>query len=159
MGVIGFSAGGHAVARFITQPSSSYRRVDAIDDAAANVDFAVLMYPVIVTTGMSAHDGSARQLLASGIDPAALASYSPHLHVDPYTPPTLLVHAADDTTVPVENSLLMFEALRKAGVRSELHVFDRGGHAFGMRAIAGKDVAAWPQLVENWALVPAPRND
>ena len=159
VGVIGFSAGGHAVARFITQPTIGYRRVDAIDDTAANVDFAVLMYAVIATTGSSAHAGSARQLLAGGVEPAALAGYSPHLHVDPHTPPTLLVHAADDTAVPVENSLLMFEALRKAGVRSELHVFDLGGHGFGMRAIAGKDVAAWPQLVETWALNPAPRND
>jgi len=47
---------------------------------------------------------------------------------------------------------MMFEALRKAGVRSELHVFDRGGHGFGMRAIAGKDVSAWPSLAESWAL-------
>jgi acetyl esterase/lipase len=52
----------------------------------------------------------------------------------------------------VENSLLMYAALRKAGVRSELHVFDRGGHGFGLRSIAGKDVAAWPTLVQNWAL-------
>ena len=65
---------------------------------------------------------------------------------------TLLVHAADDNAVPVENSLMMFEALRRAGVRSELHVFDRGGHGFGMRGIAGKDAAAWPQLVQAWAL-------
>ena len=72
--------------------------------------------------------------------------------MDARTPPTLLVHAADDTAVPVENSLLMFEALRKAGVRSELHVFDHGGHGFGMRGVAGKDVAAWPQLVQTWAL-------
>ena len=74
------------------------------------------------------------------------------MRIDPSTPPTLLVHAADDAAVPVENSLLMFEALRKAGVRSELHVFDVGGHGFGMRSIAGKDVASWPSLVENWAL-------
>ena len=151
VGVIGFSAGGHAVARFITQPALGYQRVDSIDDAPAGVDFAVLMYPVIATSGTPAHAGSARQLLASGVDPAALASYSPHLRVDPHTPPTLLVHAADDAAVPMENSLLMFDALRKAGIRSELHVFDRGGHGFGMRAIDGLDVSAWPMLVENWA--------
>jgi len=151
VGVIGFSAGGHAVARYITQPALGYPRVDSIDDARADADFAVLMYPVIATTGTSAHAGSARQLLASGVDPAALASYSPHLRVDPHTPPTLLVHAADDAAVPVENSLLMFDALRKAGVRSELHVFDRGGHGFGMRAIDGLHVSAWPMLVESWA--------
>ena len=61
------------------------------------------------------------------------------------------MHAADDTSVPVENSLLMYDALRKARVRSELHVFDIGGHGFGLRSVAGKDVAAWPTLVQNWA--------
>ena len=151
VGVIGFSAGGHAVARFITQPSISYPRTDAFDDASPRVDFAVLMYPVIATTGPAAHPGSAQKLLASGVAPSALEQYSPHLRVDSQTPPTLLVHAADDQAVPVENSLLMFAALRKAGVRSELHVFDLGGHGFGMRAIEGKDVSAWPALVENWA--------
>jgi len=54
--------------------------------------------------------------------------------------------------VPVENSLMMYEALRKAGVRSELHLFDAGGHGFGLRGVAGKDVAVWPTLVQNWAL-------
>ena len=68
------------------------------------------------------------------------------------TPRTMLVHAADDTTVPVENSLMMYDALRKAGVRSELHLFDQGGHGFGLRGVAGKNVAAWPTLVQNWAL-------
>ena len=58
-------------------------------------------------------------------------------------------------SVPVENSLLMYEALRAAGVRSELHVFDRGGHGFGLRGVAGM---TWPpgrQLVQNWALTNA----
>ena len=152
IGIIGFSAGGHATARFITQPGITYPRVDAIDEAAPGVDFAVLMYPVIATTGPSAHAGSAQRLQASGIARSSLEAYSPNLGVDAHTPPTLLVHAADDQAVPVENSLMMFEALRKAGVRSELHVFDRGGHGFGMRAIAGKDVSAWPSLAESWAL-------
>ena len=98
------------------------------------------------------HSGSARQLLAAGVAADELDRYSPNLHVGAHTPPTLLVHAADDGSVPVENSLLMFAALRAAGVRSELHVFDRGGHGFGMRGVAGIDASAWPQLVENWAL-------
>jgi acetyl esterase/lipase len=152
LGVIGFSAGGHLVARLITEPALSYPRVDAADDRAARPDFAVLMYPVITTTGAAAHGGSADQLRAAGVTAAQLERYSPNLHVDASTPRTLLVHAADDDAVPVENSLVMFDALRRAGVRSELHVFDRGGHGFGLRGVAGKDVAAWPQLVQTWAL-------
>jgi acetyl esterase/lipase len=151
-GVIGFSAGGHVAARLITEPVLDYARVDERDSLAARPDFAVLMYPVIATTGSAAHPGSARQLLAAGVPVAQLERYAPQLHVDADTPPTLLVHAADDDAVPVENSMLMWQALRKAGVRSELHVFDRGGHGFGMRGTAGKDVAAWPSLVESWAL-------
>jgi len=156
---MGFSAGGHTVARLLTEPTLAYARVDAADDLPTRPDFAVLMYPVIATDGASAHGGSANQLLAAGVPAAELGRYAPHLHVGANTPPTLLIHAADDDSVPVENSLLMFAALRAAGVRSELHVFDRGGHGFGMRGVTGKDVAAWPLLVENWALGDAPPRD
>jgi acetyl esterase/lipase len=152
-GVIGYSAGGHLVARYITEPDLAYTHRDAADDLSARPDFAVLMYPVILTSGAGAHSGSAQQLLAAGVKPDDLARYSPDRNVTAAMPPTMLVHAADDTTVPVANSLRMYEALHAAGVRSELHVFDRGGHGFGLRSIAGKDVAAWPGLVETWALV------
>jgi acetyl esterase/lipase len=152
IGVMGFSAGGHLVARLITEPALSYERVDAADALSARPDFAVLMYPVIATTGASAHSGSVKQLLAAGVTEAGLDRYSPDRNVTAQTPPTLLVHAGDDTTVPVANSMLMYSALQQAGVRSELHVFDEGGHGFGLRAIAGKDVAVWPTLVESWAL-------
>lgn len=152
LGVIGFSAGGHLVARLTTDPTLDYPRVDASDERSARPDFAVLMYPVILTTGAAAHGGSADQLRAAGVSAAELERYSPDRHVDSRTPRTLLIHAADDDAVPVDNSLRMFDALRRAGVRSELHVFDRGGHGFGLRSVAGKDVAAWPQLVQAWAL-------
>jgi len=151
IGVIGFSAGGHLSARLITEPNLNYARHDEADDLTARPDFAVLMYPVIATTGPHAHAGSAQQLLAAGVLAAGLDRFSPNLNVGAQTPPTMLIHAADDTSVPVENSLLMYDALRKARVRSELHVFDRGGHGFGLRGVAGKDVAAWPMLVQNWA--------
>ncbi len=156
IGAIGYSAGGHLVARLITEPSLTYPRRDAADELAARPDFAVLMYPVIHTTGEYAHAGSAAQLVAGGVNAADLARYSPDRNVSASTPRTLLVHAADDATVAVENSQRMYDALRKAGVRSELHVFDRGGHGFGLRSIAGRTVAIWPTLVENWALNETP---
>lgn len=152
VGIMGFSAGGHLTARLITEPTLSYPRQDSADEITARPDFAVLMYPVIATTGDAAHKGSAEQLRKAGVADGALAGYSPHLNVSAGTPPTLLVHAGDDASVPVENSLLMYRALQKAQVRSELHVFDSGGHGFGLRGVAGKTVAAWPQLAQNWAL-------
>jgi acetyl esterase/lipase len=152
IGVIGFSAGGHLSARLLTEPGLSYAKRDEADDLPARPDFGVLMYPVIVTTGPIAHAGSAQQLLHAGVGTADIERYSPHLNVGAQTPPTMLVHAADDAGVPVENSLMMYDALRKARVRSELHVFDSGGHGFGLRGVAGRDVAAWPTLVQNWAI-------
>lgn len=152
VGIMGFSAGGHLCARLITEPGLQYARQDVADEISARPDFAVLMYPVIATTGSAAHAGSAGQLGKSGVAEQDLARYSPHLNVSPQTTPTLLVHAADDTSVPVENSLLMYQALRKARVKSELHLFDSGGHGFGLRGVAGRNVAVWPQLVQNWAL-------
>ncbi|MBC8025610.1 MAG: alpha/beta hydrolase [Steroidobacteraceae bacterium] len=156
IGALGYSAGGHLVARLITEPSLTYPRRDVADDLEARPDFAVLMYPVIHTTGEYAHAGSAAQLVSGGVNAADLARYSPDRNVSAGTPRTLLVHAADDATVAVENSQRMYDALRKAGVRSELHVFDRGGHGFGLRSIAGRTVAIWPTLVENWALNETP---
>jgi acetyl esterase/lipase len=152
IGVIGFSAGGHAVARLITQSAPDYPAQDEVDDVSARPDFAVLMYPVIATSGPAAHGGTVNQLLAAGVPGSALLQYSPDLHVRPGLPPTLLVHARDDSSVPLENSVLMFSALQAANVPSGLRVFEHGGHGFGMRGIAGKDVAAWPQQVEAWAL-------
>jgi acetyl esterase/lipase len=156
IGAIGYSAGGHLVARLITEPSLAYARRDSTDDLVARPDFAVLMYPVIHTTGVHAHPGSAREIVASGVPAAELVRFSPDRNVSASTPRTLLVHAADDATVAVENSQSMYDSLRRNGVRSELHVFDRGGHGFGLRAIAGKTVAIWPTLVENWALNETP---
>ena len=152
IGIIGFSAGGHLCARLITEPGVEYPRQDAADETPGQPDFAVLMYPVIATTGSAAHKGSVEQLRKAGVAENDLASYSPHLKVSARTPPTLLVHAADDSSVPVDNSLLMYQALRAMRVRSELHVFDIGGHGFGLRGVAGRSVAVWPQLVQNWAL-------
>jgi len=152
IGVIGFSAGGHLCGRLVTEPGLEYASLDEADKLSSRPDFGVLMYPVIATTGPHAHAGSAQQLVNAGVGKAHLERYSPHLNVGAQTPPTMLVHAADDAGVPVENSLMMYDALRKAGVRSELHVFDSGGHGFGLRGVAGKNVAAWPTLVQNWAI-------
>jgi acetyl esterase/lipase len=152
LGIIGFSAGGHLCARLITEAALEYPRQDAADTLPGRPDYAVLMYPVVATTGTAAHAGSAEQLRRAGVADSALDRYAPHLNVSIATPATLLVHAGDDTSVPVENSLLMYQALRKHKVRSELHVFDSGGHGFGLRGVAGRNVAVWPTLVHNWAL-------
>lgn len=151
VGVQGFSAGGHLAARLTTEfAAASYPARDAADALSARPDFSGLIYPVISMSDDVAHAASRDQLIGPKPPEARVARYSVHLNVPRDAPPVFLVHAADDPSVPVENTLLMFDALRRAGVRTEIHVFDQGGHGFGLRGIAGKTAAAWPELFRSW---------
>ncbi len=151
VGVMGFSAGGHVAASLGTRYAAQvYPAQDAADALSARPDFELLIYPVIDMDSANAHPGSRERLLGSNPDAAQVRAYSPQLHVDARTPPSFLLHAQDDTVVPVRNSLLMHEALLRAGVASELHVFPQGGHGFGTASGTGLTVAAWPQLAQAW---------
>ena len=151
IGVMGFSAGGHLAASLGTRfEARVYTEVDARDRVSARPDFMLLGYPVIDMIGDHVHQGSRRQLLGQYPDAAALASYSPQLAVDARTPPTFLLHAADDAVVPAANSLLFHDALRAASVPAELHVYAFGGHGFGVHAIAGSRLAEWPRIAAGW---------
>jgi len=153
LGVVGFSAGGHLAARTATHHAlRTYEPVDAADGASARPDIAAMMYPVITLDGPATHAGSRDFLLGADPSPARLRTYSAQVDVGPDTPPSFLLHAADDTSVPLENSLLMHAALRAAGVATDLHVFAEGGHGFGLRAVSGKPVAAWRELLRDWAV-------
>ena len=95
------------------------------------------------------HPGSRTRLLGATPAAADVAAYSPQRHVGADTPPTFLLHAADDDSVPVDNSLLFYDALRRAEVPAELHVYPYGGHGFGVRG-ARDQLARWPQLALDW---------
>lgn len=151
VGVLGFSAGGHVAASLITRPDEPvYKPVDKWDQLDARPDFAGLMYPVISMVPPVAHAGSREKLL--GADPSEVQQvlYSPDRHVTANVPPTFLLLAADDKEVPPRNSLDMHAALRAAGVPSELHMFEEGGHGFGLRLIQGKPASIWPDLFLRW---------
>jgi len=106
--------------------------------------------------GADTHPGSQHRLLGADADPALRRRYSMQHQVRADTPPTFLVHAGDDTAVPVGNSLGFYAALHRAGVPAELHVFPYGGHGFGTRGIAGLGAAAWPRLARDWIAAQAP---
>ena len=132
IGVLGFSAGGHMVAALSTHfEKRLYPAVDAADDESCRPDFAVALYP--------GH-------LAVREKDFAL---NPDIQVTSQAPPTFLLHAEDDGVDPVENSLVYYAALRRAGVPAELHVYVKGGHAFGLRPTESP-IQRWPQLVESW---------
>jgi acetyl esterase/lipase len=151
VGVIGFSAGGHAAATLLTRYGDAvYEPADALDRISARPDFGALIYPVISMREGLAHAGSREQLLGPNFGAADIAAHSPELQVSPATPPTFLLHAGDDEAVLAGNSLVMYAALREAGVSAELHVFAAGGHGFGLRHVDGKPVAVWPELLYAW---------
>jgi acetyl esterase/lipase len=149
---IGFSAGGHVSASLATRwDAAVYPRQDAADGLSARPDLSAVMYPVVTMSRPYAHEGSRQALLGASPTAEAEAAYSPQLHVRPDTPPTFLVHAVDDPSVPVENSLAYLAALRAARVRAEAHLFEEGGHGFGIRLARGKPASAWPELFLAWA--------
>ncbi len=109
-----------------------------------------MIYPVISLTAPVAHAGSRERLLGRDADPVLEARHSPHRNVTPDMPPCFILHAEDDESVPVENSLAMRAALKARGIPVETHLFEQGGHGFGLRGIEGKPVAAWPELYAAW---------
>lgn len=150
--VMGFSAGGHVAAGLSTRHAARlYTAIDAADAHDARPDLAALIYPVIDMALPHANGGSREALLGPTPTPEQEAAYSLHRRVDRATPPTFLVHALDDQSVPVENTLQHLAALRGAGVPAEAHLFEEGGHGFGIRLIQGKPAAAWPDLFLAWA--------
>jgi acetyl esterase/lipase len=145
---IGFSAGGHLCADLATRyAAATYAPVDAADRLSARPEFAVPVYAVQTLADPHAHRGSRERLL--GRDPAAemIKAHSPENNVTSGTPPFLLIHAEDDPTVSVENSLRMRSALKAANVRVETHLFPDGGHGFGISRVAKVTTSVWPELI------------
>lgn len=150
IGVMGSSAGGHLAASASTLFDHADGRTGAALDAVnARPDFAVLVYPVITMTDPAAHAGSRKALLGPSPSPALLTQMSLEQQVSAATPPTLLLHTQGDKAVPVDNSILYFQALTRAGVPAELYVFEQGGHGIGMVDGLG-NASAWPRRAEEW---------
>jgi acetyl esterase/lipase len=151
VGILGFSAGGHLASTAATHFDEGGRAdaADPVERQPSRPDFAVLCYAVISLVDPVAHTGSRRFLLGDPADPALVEQLSNERQVTPRTPPTFLWHTADDASVPVENSILFFEALEKAGVPGELHVFPHGRHGLGL-APDDPVVSQWPRLCAAW---------
>ncbi len=152
VGFLGFSAGGHVACSLATRFAAPvYRPVDAADNADAKPNFVVTLYPV-VTMGEGAHNGSRLALLGAAPTPEQIDLYSCEKNVTAAAPPVFIALAADDPLVPpAPNGIAFFAGLRAAGVPAELHVFEQGGHGFGIAKMAGKPGAIWPELLVAWA--------
>ena len=147
VGVIGSSAGGHLGGILATLGDRPfYSTVDTADAQPARPDFAGLIYPVISLAPPLDTTRTARHLRPL---PDSVAAFSVERHVSGDTPPVFLAHAADDAVADVGHSLAMLTAMRAAGRPVELHIFQRGGHSWGLGA-PGSEVSAWPELFAAW---------
>jgi len=133
IGVMGFSAGGHLASMADTLFTGPHKdATDKLEQESDRPDFAMLIYPVISLDSNFAHKGSAKNLLGSRVNELA-TKFSSQNNVTHNTPPTFLVHASDDHAVPVENSIVFYQALIKNRVPAEMHIYEKGGHGFGLR--------------------------
>ncbi len=151
IGIMGFSAGGHLVS---TASTHFQKQVGEITDMDISVrpDFSILVYPVISFNDKIGHMGSRDNLI--GKDPSVdkIDFYSNDLHITSTTPSTFLVHAFDDV-VHIDNSLNYYKALKKEGVPSEMHLYDKGGHGFSLRKDTKGAAVNWDKRLEEWLRV------
>jgi len=155
VGLLGFSAGGHLAGTVGVHYDDGSGRsagqaeaADPVDRMSCRPDALILCYPVI-SFGESGHHGSMVNLIGEDPPEELRRQLSLETQVTPKTPPTFLWHTADDDGVPVENSLLFAEALRRCGVPFELHVFQSGPHGLGL-APDDAHVGTWPELCADW---------
>ncbi|NGZ87033.1 alpha/beta hydrolase [Duganella sp. SAP-35] len=150
IGVMGSSAGGHLAASAGTLFDHPLGRTGAaLDAVSARPDFLMLMYPVITMQDPAVHAGSRKALLGAKPSADALQLMSLEKQVTAATPPTLLIHTQEDTSVPVENSILFYQALTRAHVPAEMYLFEHGSHGMGMRDGLGTS-SNWPRRAEEW---------
>ncbi|AUS06039.1 alpha/beta hydrolase [Pseudotamlana carrageenivorans] len=145
IGVMGFSAGGHLAATLSTHYKDS---IYSHDNTSARPDFSILIYPVISMKDDITHQGSRTNLLGENPSPKLINQYSNEDQVTPNTPPTFLIHATNDQSVPVENSINYYLALKENNVHVEMHIYANGGHGFGL-GTTGTNVN-WPKACEAW---------
>lgn len=147
IGIMGFSAGGHLASTAATHFDIKADAVNT-DTTSVRPDFAILIYPVITFDSTFGHKGSRNNLVGANASKEKIDLYSNELQVTANTPPTFLIHAGDDATVPVENSIRFYQACIKNKVPAEMHVYPKGGHGFGMYNRTTDD--SWMERLRNW---------
>ena len=146
IGIMGFSAGGH-----LASTAATHFKTPVLEDrhnANLRPDFLVLGYPVISFSDSIGHLGSRENLLGKSPSSKKVHQYSNELHVTPETPPTFIIHAGDDKGVQPANSIAFYESLLKHNVPAELHIYERGGHGFGMDNPTTEE--KWMNSLKNW---------
>ncbi|TWU00995.1 alpha/beta hydrolase [Stieleria varia] len=132
VGVLAFSAGGQVGAYLHTATKSAYDAIDEVDQKSWKPDFSLLVYPWQVT------DDS--------------GELKPGIVLTSECKPAFIVHTHDDRSTSI-GSVLIYAGLKKSGVSAELHIYQNGGHGYGMRSVQGSDIGTWPDRATDWLLI------
>lgn len=146
VGIMGFSAGGHLASTLSTHYLDNY--IDNPLHISLRPDFSILLYPVISFQEGILHKGSKKALIGAGADTALINKFSNELQVTTDTPPAFLVACSDDKVVPVANTVRYFVALHNHGISVEMHIYEHGGHGFGLHNKTTQD--KWIDRCYNW---------
>jgi acetyl esterase/lipase len=146
IGIMGFSAGGHLASTAGTHFNQNH--IDNSKATSLRPDFMVLIYPVVSFRDEIGHSGSRNQLIGTNPAKEKIELYSNEMQVNTTTPPTFLVHASNDEAVKSENSIVFYQALIRNKVPAELHIYQSGGHGFGMNNKTTTD--NWIDRLKNW---------
>ena len=150
IGIMGFSAGGHVASTLGTHfDYGNKAAADSVERQSCRPDFMVLGYPVISFTDSVKRTNSRKILIGENPDKNLILEYSNEFHVKDDTPPTFFVHADNDPSVSVEQTLIMYKALRKKKIPAEVHILSEGGHGFGL-ATNNEHVASWANSMKLW---------
>ncbi len=146
IGIMGFSAGGHLASTAGTHFKEAF--IDNPEKISLRPDFMILIYPVISFNDSIGHIGSRNQLIGEHPSKDRVHYFSNELQITKETPPAFLIHASDDEEVKPENSLVFYEGLIKKKVPAEIHIYQRGGHGFGLNNETTSD--SWFDRCKNW---------
>lgn len=146
IGVMGFSAGGHLTSTAVAHGEKDY--IKNPKDTNLSPDFAILVFPVISLNDKLTHKGSKDALIGTDSTKDTEQLFSNNLQVTEQSSPTFLIHAGDDRAVPVDNSILFYQALLKKGVPAGIHLFPKGGHGFSFEPAHSN----WFPYCTNWLI-------
>lgn len=151
IGIMGFSAGGHLASTVSTHFDEKV--YEPKDSTSARPDFSLLVYPVISMDSAITHRESRENLLGKNPTPEMLKRFSNELQVTAKTPPAFMLHSMDDGAVPVQNSIEYALAMKKNNIPCELHIYERGGHGYGLAKWSAGTESTWSDACEKWLKV------